>query len=494
MWALDRKVFRRVVLRSSDIRKGIIRTLRKVELFKSLSLQQIQRLADLLNEDKFAAGEYIIREGEIGDSFYIILSGTCDCTKVLEPGQPETLLVQRKEYEYFGERALLNSEPRAANVIAHTDVKVLYIGRNAFDEVLGSLADIINEDRIKRETLANAILEAPKRLEGIDLRALISSETTGPIILGSFRSKQPNLTIRTFILSEVEELGLGDSIINFIDAIRLVTLGQKANPLVPRLHSASRDSNAIHLLFRDPVVADLSTLLSTNNRSTNILCSTDIHVYVSSCIVSALETLHSLGIIYRAVQPESIYVDMQGRILLMDYRVCKITTVGGRTFTICGASDYLAPEQITQIGHTASVDLWALGTLLYEMVVGTHPFSMPQGEIATYTRIASYGTSEYPSLEFPEGVPPKTAFLINQLIQVNPDKRLGSGSGGFRRLQRAAYFETMRWEALTQMTSPLKAVTDIVADEIIRGGIDKSLIHSFSAPYKSSGWDSQIEL
>ncbi len=96
LWALDRAVFRRVVLRSGDMRKGIIRTLRRVELFRSLSLQQIQRLADLLNEAKFTAGEYIIRQGEIGNSFYVILSGVCDCTKVLETGAPATLLVQRK--------------------------------------------------------------------------------------------------------------------------------------------------------------------------------------------------------------------------------------------------------------------------------------------------------------------------------------------------------------------------------------------------------------
>ena len=52
-------------------------------------------------------------------------------------------------------------------------------------------------------------------------------------------------------------------------------------------------------------------------------------------------------IVYRAVQPESINVDASGRLVLVDYRVCKVgLTPGEKTFTVCGAADYLSPEQV----------------------------------------------------------------------------------------------------------------------------------------------------
>jgi hypothetical protein len=58
-----------------NIRKETIKTLKKVELLNSLNLQQIQRLADLLVEETYKRGEFIIRQGDIGESFYIIVKG-----------------------------------------------------------------------------------------------------------------------------------------------------------------------------------------------------------------------------------------------------------------------------------------------------------------------------------------------------------------------------------------------------------------------------------
>ncbi len=141
------------------------------------------------------------------------------------------------------------------------------------------------------------------------------------------------------------------------------------------------------------------------------------------------------GIIYRAVQPDAVFITASGKIMLLDYRVSKIGGVGGRSFTICGVSDYLSPEQISQVGHGAAVDFWSLGVLLHELTLGSHPFSMP-GEVATYSKIASYGTNTFPDLPFPDSFPMKTRALINKLIVATPEARLGAGYGGFSGLKK----------------------------------------------------------
>lgn len=516
LWALDRRVFRSVVMKSGNTqaRKDIIMSLQKVELFQCLNFQQFQRLADLLNEATFQEGDYIIRQGDRGDNFYLIISGRCDCTKTLDTGG-ELFLVQRKENEYFGERALLNAEPRAANVKAASAVKVMFIGKTAFDEVLGSLADLINEDRTRREALATAVNLSSQRLEGVTLSGLVTTDNLGPILVGSFgsaasaaanqsssASSVQTLTIRSFLLSEVDKHDMSDSVLQFIEAVKIISVTSPNDgnghrniglSFLPRLTTISRDSNALHLLLDEAVVADMSSLVKASSKEGTYACDADTYVYITACVVAALESLHGVGIIYRAVQPEGLYVTAGGKIVLMDFRVCKVGGVRDRTYTICGATDYLAPEQISQVGHSAPVDLWALGVMLYELLTGSHPFSLA-GEVATYSKITSYGSKSFPDLPFADNVNPKAKSFINKLVVATPEARLGV-SGGFIAIKKHPLFENVDWFRLNSPSvSPLRQAAMEVSAELDKDGVNESITASFGKPYQSTGWDSSIKL
>jgi CRP-like cAMP-binding protein/serine/threonine protein phosphatase PrpC len=93
LWALSRKVFRKVTVRAAYVRKETSSALRRIELFKSMSTSQLQRLTDLLVEDNFAKGDYIIRQGDMGDTFYLLISGKCDCT-INQPDGSEKIVFQ----------------------------------------------------------------------------------------------------------------------------------------------------------------------------------------------------------------------------------------------------------------------------------------------------------------------------------------------------------------------------------------------------------------
>lgn len=85
----------------------------------------------------------------------------------------------------------------------------------------------------------------------------------------------------------------------------------------------------------------------------------------------ALEQLHEHNFIYRAVQPENITLDASGYPRLSELCFAKrMDGAGSRTYTVCGAPEYMPPEIINGQGHNRAVDYWALGVLMYEMLTG----------------------------------------------------------------------------------------------------------------------------
>ena len=67
-------------------------------------------------------------------------------------------------------------------------------------------------------------------------------------------------------------------------------------------------------------------------------------------------------------------VDAQGYIKLTDFGLSKVLNKDQTTMSICGTSEYLAPEMIKKIGYGPDIDWWCLGCLIYEMVMGCPPF------------------------------------------------------------------------------------------------------------------------
>ena len=111
--------------------------LRKVPLFSGMPAREIGRIANIAEELVFRAGEVIIRQGEYGDSMYVIVDGTV----LIYRG--EDFLNTLVRNDYLGEMSILDGEPRSATAKASSDCLVLRISQADFHEILASNFDAV---------------------------------------------------------------------------------------------------------------------------------------------------------------------------------------------------------------------------------------------------------------------------------------------------------------------------------------------------------------
>lgn len=147
IWKLDRDTFNNIVKdAAAKKREKYENFLKNVEVLKTLDDYERSKLGDAVKEENYVKGDLIIKEGEEGDKFFLISEGTCIATKQFNNPKPDKV----KDYSrgnYFGERALLTNENRAANIEVTSDkCMVLSIDRQTFIRMLGPLDDILKRN------------------------------------------------------------------------------------------------------------------------------------------------------------------------------------------------------------------------------------------------------------------------------------------------------------------------------------------------------------
>ena len=143
LWQLDRVTFRRILMDSAFQRRRMYESfLEEVPLLSSLTPYERSKIADALETTKYPAHTNIIREGDVGDKFYILEAGEAEARK---RGSDKELKKYHKG-DYFGELALLEDKPRAASVLSTTEVKVATLGKDGFQRLLGPVESIMRRD------------------------------------------------------------------------------------------------------------------------------------------------------------------------------------------------------------------------------------------------------------------------------------------------------------------------------------------------------------
>ncbi|XP_059373070.1 cGMP-dependent protein kinase 1-like isoform X2 [Carassius carassius] len=483
LWAIDRQCFQTIMMRTGLIKHAEnMELLKSVLTFRGLSEEILSKLADVLEETHYEDGDYIIRQGARGDTFFIISKGNVTMTREDCPGQEPVYLRSMGKGDSFGEKALQGEDIRTANVIAAESVTCLVIDRDSYKHLIGGLEDVSNKGSEDAEAKAKYEAEnafySNLNLSDFNIIDTLGVGGFGRVELVQLKSDE----MKTFAMKILKKRHIVDTRQQEHIRSEKLIMQEAHSDFIVRLYRTFKDSKYLYMLMEACLGGELWTILRDRG---NFDDSTTR--FYTACVVEAFAYLHSKGIIYRDLKPENLILDHRGYAKLVDFGFAKKIGFGKKTWTFCGTPEYVAPEIILNKGHDISADYWSLGILMYELLTGSPPFSGPD-PMKTYNIILR----GIDMIEFPKKITKNAANLIKKLCRDTPSERLGNLKNGVKDIQKHKWFEGFNWDGLRKGTLMPPIIPNVTSST------DTSNFDSFPEdnedppPDDNSGWDTDF--
>ena len=267
------------------------------------------------------------------------------------------------------------------------------------------------------------------KLSDLEMKETLGTGTFGRVRLCRHKTLNKHFALKILKKQEILRMKQVDHIL-----AEAAILSEIHHPFIVNMLKGFMDDDRLYILLEYVIGGELFSHLRKAGKFPN-----DVAKFYSSEVMLAFEYLHSLDIVYRDLKPENLLLDVQGHIRITDFGFAK--KVPERTFTLCGTPEYLAPEIIQSKGHGKAVDWWALGILLYEMLVGYPPF-FDDSPFKIYEKILEG------KLQFPKWIDPRAKDLIKGLLTIDHTKRLGTLKRGVQDIKKHKFYAGIDWDVL----------------------------------------------
>ncbi|KAL5019132.1 hypothetical protein ScPMuIL_004854 [Solemya velum] len=480
LWAIDRPCFQSIMMRTGLLRHTEhMEFLRSVPTFKHLPEETLSKIADVLEEAHYNNGDYIIRQGASGDTFFIIAKGKVKVTKRISRSSDEQIIRYLQRGDFFGEQALQGEDVRTANIVASdpAGVDCLVIDRDSYTQLIsnGELSRVYDDEdsdhsmdpEFTQLTLSDLNIVSTLGVGGFGRVELVQMS----------HDKKRTFALKTMKKHHIVETQQQEHIMN-----EKKIMSDARCDFIVRLYRTFKDRKYLYMVLELCLGGELWTLLrdrgSFDDSTTR---------FYTGCVVEAFTYLHNKGVVYRDLKPENLLLDSQGYAKLVDFGFAKKIGHGRKTWTFCGTPEYVAPEIILNKGHDIAADIWSLGILMFELLTGSPPFSGPD-PMKTYNVILK----GIDAIDFPRKITRNAQNVIKKLCRDNPTERLGFGPGGIREIQKHKWFEGFNWDGLRKRT--LKTpINPVVKSSIDTSNFDKYPANQDESPPDDlTGWDREF--
>uniref|UniRef100_A0A8C8IQ63 protein kinase C n=1 Tax=Oncorhynchus tshawytscha TaxID=74940 RepID=A0A8C8IQ63_ONCTS len=257
-----------------------------------------------------------------------------------------------------------------------------------------------------------------------------------------------------------KELVHDDEDIDWVQTEKHVFEQASTNPFLVGLHSCFQTESRLFLVIEYVNGGDLMFHMQRQRK----LPEEHARFYAAEICI-ALNFLHEKGIIYRDLKLDNVLLDHEGHIKLTDYGMCKEgIRPGDTTSTFCGTPNYIGPEILRGEDYGFSVDWWALGVLMFEMMAGRSPFDIITDNPDMNTEEYLFQVILEKTIRIPRSLSVKAASVLKGFLNKDPKERLGcQDQTGFADIKSHTFFRSIDWDQLEkkQMAPPFKPqITD----------------------------------
>lgn len=380
-----------------------MRNLRDYEIFKNYSDELLTELSNVIIEKEFEENEIIFREGDEGDSVYIVTEGEIAIKRSLDkPGDEEKTIAMIEKGDFFGEMALFDKQPRSGSAYAVKKSRVFILKNEDFlnlqkKDPHTAMTTLITINRVMAERLRktsksflssfefgnvlSAIRGFIKGAGGKEEKADIKGggfgryQITGELGRGSmgvvYRAYDPQIG-RPIALKVLRQ----DRISSEAFVLRFLTegkaIGRLSHPNIVSIYDIGQGRGTIYLAMEFIEGETLNQVMEKKRLGLKEIVSLGIQM------AETLDHAHQKRIVHRDVKPGNIILQANGQIKITDFGIAHLEDPSMPQQTqageILGTPAYMSPEQVLSQPVDGRSDLFSLGIILYELTTGTRPF------------------------------------------------------------------------------------------------------------------------
>lgn len=494
LWVIDRSNFKKVLMQANDVKlQNYMNILDTIGSFAVLYKDEKEALADALVQIHHIKGEEIIKQGDSGNSFFILYDGKVDFIK---DGKNVNTIegIPGKTAHTFGELALIKDDVRQCTAVVTSEegATLLALSRETFEMILGPLDEILSQAHTAdggtrrnqkaaggKTAVAEPVVKEKVEWSQLKRLGLLGCGGFGAVTLEQHKTTGQVYALKALSKGYIVKMRMQKSVMREKEILAMCD-----SAFVVKLFATFKTKDTLYFLLEPCMGGELFATYHKHHFHGSV---TKAKFY-SSAVVFAFEHLHERNVLYRDLKPENLLLDSKGFCKLTDMGLAKV--VQAKTYTTCGTPDYFAPEVIQQTGMTQAVDWWTLGILIHELLCGHAPFEASD-PMETYRKIVR-GVSKVSFLYRDRD--PDAVDLVQNLLKHVPNERLPMRAGGTKNLKGHAWYRSFDWEGSFsfKLAPPwvptVKSTTDMANFRAQEADLPPQI------PYKDTGsnWDADF--